>query len=126
VPLTNISTRGRVLTGDDVMIGGFVIAGSSPKTVLIRARGPSMVPAGVTDPLANPQMTLVSSTQTIIASNDNWGSATNAIAIQATGLAPSDALESAILITLDPGAYTVVVSGVGGTTGVGIVEVFAQ
>ena len=126
VPLANISTRARVLTGDDVMIGGFVIAGSSPKTVLIRARGPSMVPAGVTDPLANPQMTLVSSTQMIIASNDNWGDAANASAITATGLAPTDALESAILITLDPGAYTVVVSGVGGTTGVGIVEVFAQ
>ncbi len=126
MPLTNISTRGRVLAGDDVMIGGFIIQGHTSKTVLIRARGPSMIPAGVTDALANPQVTLVDSAQTIIASNDNWGDATNAAAITATGLAPTNALESAILVTLQPGAYTVVVSGVGGTTGVGIVEVFAQ
>ncbi len=126
VPLTNISTRGRVLTGDNVMIGGFIIDGSGPKTVLIRARGPSMIPAGVTDALANPQVTLVNSSQVIVASNDNWGSATNAADISATGLAPTNSLESAILITLNPGAYTVVVSGVGGLTGVGIVEVFAE
>ena len=127
VPLTNISTRGRVLTGDDVMIGGFIIDGDGPQTVLIRARGPSMIPAGVTDALPNPQVVLVNqATAQIIATNDNWGDATNASSITATGLAPTNALESAILITLQPGAYTAVVSGVGGQTGVGIVEVFAQ
>ncbi len=127
IPLTNISTRGRVLTGDDVMIGGFIIDGDSAKTVLIRARGPSMIPAGVTDALPNPQMTLVNqATAAIIGTNDNWGDAANAADITATGLAPTNALESAILVTLQPGAYTVVVSGVGGATGVGIVEVFAQ
>ena len=115
-----------MLTGYYVMIGGFIIDGSGPKTVLIRARGPSMIPAGVTDALANPQVTLVNSSQVIVASNDNWGSATNAADISATGLAPTNSLESAILITLNPGAYTVVVSGVGGLTGVGIVEVFAE
>jgi hypothetical protein len=125
--LTNLSTRGRVLTGNDVMIGGFVIGGSAPQQVLIRARGPSMIPAGVTNALADPTMTLVNqATGMIIGTNDNWGSASNASAISATGLAPTNALESAMLITLDPGAYTVVVSGVNGGTGVGIVEVFAQ
>jgi hypothetical protein len=64
--------------------------------------------------------------QTVIASNDDWGSASNASAIQATGVAPTNALESAILITLNPGVYTAIVSGAGGGTGVGIVEVFAQ
>ena len=86
-----------------------------------------MIPAGVTDALADPTMTLVNqATSAIIATNDNWGSATNAAAITATGLAPTNALESAILTTLQPGAYTVVVSGVNNGTGVGIVEVFAQ
>jgi hypothetical protein len=81
----------------------------------------------VTDALADPTMTLVNqATNTIIATNDNWGSAANASAISATGLAPTNALESAILTTLQPGAYTVVVSGVNGGVGVGIVEVFAQ
>ena len=125
VPLYNISTRGRVLTGDDVMIGGFIIQGDAPQTVLIRARGPSMIPAGVTDALPNPQVTLVNSSQAVLASNDDWGSSVNAGAISLTGLAPTNALESAILITLNPGPYTAVVSGVGGATGVGIVEVFA-
>jgi uncharacterized delta-60 repeat protein len=126
-PLTNISTRGQVLTGDDVMIGGFIVQGSGPQTVLVRVRGPSMVPAGVADALADPQVTLVNqATGVIIATNDNWGSAANASEIAATGLAPTNAFESAILVTLNPGAYTAVVSGVGGLTGVGIVEVFAQ
>jgi hypothetical protein len=127
VPLTNISTRGQVQTGNNVMIGGFVISGSSPQTVLIRARGPSMIPAGVTNAIADPTMTLVNqATNAIIATNDNWGTASNAAAITATGLAPTNAFESAILTTLQPGAYTVVVSGVNNGTGVGIVEVFAQ
>jgi hypothetical protein len=127
IPLANISTRGQVQTGNNVMIGGFVISGSGPQQVLIRARGPSMIPAGVTNALADPTMTLVNqATGVVIATNDNWGSAPNASAITATGLAPTNAFESAILTTLDPGAYTVVVSGVNGGTGVGIVEVFAQ
>jgi hypothetical protein len=60
-----------------------------------------------------------------MATNDNWGSASNAAQLQASGFAPSNALESAILITLNPGAYTAIVSGSGGGTGVGIVEVYA-
>ena len=126
LPLANISTRGKVLTGNDVMIGGFVINGSSAQTVVVRARGPSLTPFGIANALANPQIQLVrSSDQATLAINDDWGSALNASAISASGFAPSDPLESAILITLPPGGYTAIVSGVGGTTGVGIVEVFA-
>jgi hypothetical protein len=86
-----------------------------------------MIPAGVTDALPDPTMTLVNqATNAIIATNDNWSNASNASAIAATGLSPTNPLESAILMTLEPGAYTVVVSGVNNGVGVGIVEVFAQ
>jgi len=114
-----------VQTGDNVMIGGFVIEGTEPKTVLIRANGPSLAAFGVQGALANPRLQL-NSGQTVVASNDDWQSASNASAIQATGLAPTNPLESAILMTLNPGAYTAIVSGVNGGTGVGIVEVFAR
>jgi hypothetical protein len=119
----NISTRGHVGTGEGVMIGGFVIAGSTPKTVIVRGIGPSLAAFGVTGTLSNPRLDLYSG-NTIIASNDDWGSADNATAIQASGFAPSDARESAILITLNPGAYTAIVTGVGNATGVGMVEVY--
>ena len=121
--LSNLSTRAQVFTGDNVLIGGFVIGGSLPKTVIVRARGPSLSQAGVPNVLANPQVQLFSG-QTQIASNDDWGDAPNAAAIQASGFAPSDAQEAAILMTLGPGAYTAIVSGAGGTTGTGIFEVF--
>jgi hypothetical protein len=126
IPLANISTRGRVLTGNDVMIGGFVIQGNAPQTVVVRARGPSLVPFGITNALANPVLQLYSG-PTLIATNDDWGSnAQAAAAITASGFAPDHPLESAILITLSPGAYTAIVTGAAGTTGVGIVEVFAD
>ena len=125
VPLANIATRGRVLTGNDVMIGGFIIQGNTPQTVVVRARGPSLTAAGVPGALANPLLQLFSGA-TQIAVNDNWQTAVNAASIQASGFAPADPFESAILITLNPGAYTAIVTGSGGTTGVGIVEVFAQ
>jgi Calx-beta domain len=143
--LSNISTRGFVQSGDDVMIGGLIIEGSSPATVLIRARGPSMsgVPFFVPGTLANPFLQLFSG-QDVIAQNDNWQDAPScsgfvcgtAAQIAATGLDPCQpnpgestppvacAQESAILITLPPGAYTAIVSGVGDGTGVGLVEAF--
>ena len=121
--LANISTRMQVLTGADVLIGGFIIGGNEAKTVVVRARGPSLEPFGVANALANPRMDLYAG-QSVIATNDDWGSAANAAAIQASGFAPSSALESAILVTLNPGAYTAVVSGAGNATGVGIIEVF--
>jgi len=127
VPLINISTRGQVLTGIDVMIGGFVIIGDTPQTVVVTAKGPSLAPYGITNPLANPTLTLVrSSDQTVMATNDDWGTAPNAAQLQASGFAPSNSLESAILITLNPGAYTAIVTGANGGTGTGIVEVYAQ
>jgi predicted outer membrane lipoprotein len=125
VPLTNISTRGQVLTGNDVMIGGFVIQGTGPQQVAIVATGPSLTAFGIANALANPTLQLVrSADQTVVATNDNWGTAANAAQLQAAGFAPSNALESAILVTLAPGAYTAIVSGVGGGTGVGIIAVY--
>jgi hypothetical protein len=125
-PLINISTRGRVGTGNDVMIGGFAITGSA-MTVVVTAKGPSLAPFGIANPLPDPQLTLVRiSDGATIAFNDNWQSAANAGELQASGFAPSNPLESAILITLDPGLYTAIVSGVNNTTGTGIVEVFAR
>ena len=124
VPLINISTRGRVLTGADVMIGGFIIQGSGPQTVVVRARGPSLTALGLPGALANPTLSLYTG-QTLIATNDDFGTAPNLAQLNASGFVPSNPLESAIYITLNPGAYTAIVSGAGGTTGVGIVEVFA-
>ena len=123
IPLINLSTRGRVQTGENVLIGGFIIQGSGPQTVVVRARGPSMSAQGVSDVLLDPVINLYSG-QTLIAGNDDWQAAGNASTIQSSGFAPSDSRESAIYITLNPGAYTAIVSGAGGSTGVGIVEVF--
>jgi len=120
--LINISTRGFVGTGDNVLIGGFIIAGT-PTQVLIRVPGPSLSQVNVAGVLADPQLQLFSG-QTVIASNDNWRDSSNAEEIEATGLAPSNDLEPAILIELQPGPYTAIVSGVGGTEGVALVEVY--
>jgi hypothetical protein len=124
VPLVNIATRSRVLTGDNLMIAGFVIQGTSPQTVVVRARGPSLAGSGVTNALSDPVLSLYSG-QNVIASNNNWQTASNASTLQSSGFAPADSRESAIYITLNPGAYTAIVQGAGSTTGVGIVEVFA-
>ena len=124
-PLINIATRGQVLTGDNVMIAGFIVQGDSPQTVIVRARGPSLAAAGIAGPLANPFLQVFAGAS-LIGANDDWGAGLDAGVIQAAGLAPSNALESALRLTLTPGAYTVIVSGNGGGTGVGLVEVFAQ
>jgi len=114
-----------VATGFDVMIGGFVVLGDGPQTVVIRAIGPSLTQYGVAGALANPTMQLVRISDSFtMATNDDWGSASNAAQILASGFAPTDPYESAIYITLQPGAYTAVVSGVNGGTGVGLVEVY--
>lgn len=118
--LGNISTRGLVRTGDQVLIGGFIITGNDPKPVIVRALGPS---TGVPGSLANPMLELHDSTGAIIRSNDDWKSDQEA-AILATGVAPTNDLESAIVETLAPGAYTAIVSGKNNTTGVGLVEVY--
>ncbi|MBS0659165.1 MAG: hypothetical protein JSR82_13060 [Verrucomicrobia bacterium] len=122
--LVNLSTRGRVETGDNTMIGGSVIGGSAPKRVLVRAIGPSLTAFGVIGALANPQLRLVSSeTQATVAENDDWRG-TQQAEITASGFAPTDQRESALIATLAPGAYTALVTGVGGEMGVGLLEVY--
>jgi len=124
-PLINISTRGQVFTGDAVMIGGFVIGGAASQTVAIVGTGPSLAAFGITNPLANPNLSLVRlSDQAVLATNDDWGTASNAAQLQAAGFAPTNPLESAILVTLPPGAYTAILSGANGGTGVGVIGVY--
>ncbi|MBA2435984.1 MAG: right-handed parallel beta-helix repeat-containing protein [Chthoniobacterales bacterium] len=120
--LLNISTRMQVLTGDQVLIGGFIITGTDPKMVILRAIGPSLTDFGVAGALADPVLELRAVDGSVITSNDNWTD--DRAAIEATGLQPTDDLESAIVATLDPGAYTAIVSGKNGTTGVGLVEAY--
>jgi sugar lactone lactonase YvrE len=123
--LFNISTRGFVGTGDAVLIGGFIITGNGMvnSKVLIRAAGPSLTALGVSGALQDPVLRLFNSSGTVIASNDNWKD-TQQAAIQATGLAPTDDRESAILASLPAGAFTAIVTGAGNTTGVARVDVF--
>ena len=116
----NLATRGQVDGGDKVLIGGLIISGGAPKRLLIRGIGPS---SGVPGPLANPKLTLYNSQAQIIASNDNWQD-TQGPEITSTSLAPKNPLEAAILATLQPGAYTAIVDGVGGGTGLALVETY--
>jgi hypothetical protein len=122
--LSNVSTRAHVGINDDVLIGGFIVNGSQSKSLVVRALGPSLSAAGVAGVLANPTLALHDSSGTQIASNDNWQSGGQSSQISASGYAPSNSLESAILATLSPGTYTAIVRGVNSTTGVGMVEVF--
>lgn len=122
--LVNISTRGRVLVDADVMIGGFVIGGTQPKRVLVRAAGPSLSAFGVPDVLTNPTLELVSGSAGQLAVNDDWQS-TQQAEIQASGFAPAHPLEAAIVRTLPPGSYTAIVRGAGAGRGNAIVEVYA-
>ncbi len=119
--LGNISTRLRVETGDNVLIGGFIVTGAAPKSVLVRAIGPSLSLAGK---LANPMLELHDLTGTLLESNDNWMDSPNKQEIIDTTIPPSNDLESAILATLDPGAYTAIMRGVNNSTGIGLVEAY--
>jgi hypothetical protein len=120
--LANISTRGFVQSGDDVMIGGFII-GNQTISVLVRAIGPSLTAAGVPDALADPTLELHNGQGDLIFANDNWKD-TQQAKIEATTLAPSNDLESAILATLPPGAYTAIMRGKNNTVGAGLVEIY--
>jgi hypothetical protein len=122
--VTNISTRGQVGTGDFVMIAGFTIT-DTPKTVLITGKGPSLTPFGVPNALANPQIRLFRG-QTQIDFNDDWQNASNASAIAGLANGPTNTLEAALFLTLEPGAYTIHLEGSGGATGQGLVEVWEQ
>ena len=118
--LLNISTRLRVLTGDNVLIGGFIITGSVPKKVLLRAIGPSLAPFGLTGVLADPTLELHTPGGAVI-TNDNWRS-TQQAEIEATGIPPMNDLESALLVTLSPGNHTAIVRGTNNGTGLALVE----
>ncbi|MEO6871729.1 MAG: hypothetical protein ABI233_05855 [Chthoniobacterales bacterium] len=121
--LANISTRGEVGAGDDVMIGGFIVGGSDRAQMVIRGLGPSLVSNVSSAVLPNPKLGLYNGDGTEIASNDNWQEL-QAKEIEATGLAPTDPLESAIDVSVSPGNYTAILSGVDGGTGIGLVEVY--
>ena len=113
----------RVQTGDNVGIGGFIITGSTPKHVLLRAIGPSLTGFGVPDALADPVLELHGPGVFATIMNDNWRQ-TQETEIQATGIAPTNDFESAIDATLAPGAYTAIVRGNGNSSGVALVEVY--
>jgi len=120
--LTNISTRALVQTGNNVLIGGFIISGTGPKKLVVRALGPTLSSFGVPGALQNPTLELHNGAGALIAFNDNWGDAPNKQQIIDAHLAPPNTAEPAILATLDPGNYTAIVRGVNNTTGVALVE----
>ena len=123
--LANISTRGFVSTGDNVMIAGFIVASSTGGSgnVIVRAIGPSLADAHVANPLLDPMLELHDSNGTLLASNDDWKT-DQQTEIEATGIPPTDDAESAIVMPLGPGAYTAIESGKNQTTGVGLIEVY--
>ena len=121
--LGNISTRALVQTGDNVMIGGLIITGTGQENVIVRAIGPSLAQYGITNPLADPTLELHDGNGALIAFDDNWRDSQEA-EIQATGFAPSNDLESAIVATLAPGNYTAIVRGKNDTIGVALVEMY--
>jgi hypothetical protein len=121
--LGNLSTRALVQTGDNVLIGGLIITGSGQERVILRAIGPSLARFGIPNPLLDPTLELHDGNGTVIAFNDNWRD-TQQTEIQATGLAPSDDRESAIVRTVAPGNYTAIVRGKNNTIGVALVEVY--
>jgi len=121
----NISTRLRVDTGNNVLIGGFIIVGTTPKSVAVRGIGPSLSVFGVPDALADPTLQLRDSSGGLILANDNWQSDSNQAAqLTALGLALPDPNESGLVATIEPGSYTAVLAGKDQTTGVGLVEVY--
>ena len=120
----NLSTRGFVSGGDNVLIGGFIVTGTGLKTMVLRALGPSLTSYGISDPLSDPVLSVYDSSGSLVGYNDNWQSDLNHSVTEAYGLAPANPLESALVRTLNPGAYTVVVSGMNATSGIGLVEVY--
>ena len=129
--LTNLSTRTPVGTGDGRLIGGFVITGDSPRRCLIRAVGESLSEFGITSPLIDPQLQIFpSGSTTTIATNDDWNNGLSAGAVSAEGVRVGafalngNSRDSALVVTLAPGGYTAVVSGVAETTGIALVEIY--
>jgi hypothetical protein len=120
----NLSTRGIVFTGDSVLIGGFIITGTEPKTMVLRALGPSLTGFGLSGVLNDPVLRVYNSSSTLIATNDDWQSDPNHFIVESNGLAPTNLLESATVQTLAPGAYTVIVTGKNSAQGIALVELY--
>lgn len=123
VTLDNLSNRVFVQTGDNVMIGGFIVQGSTPKSIILRAIGPSLAEGGVVGAISDPVLDIRNASGALIASNDGWNKA-NAEALIALGLAPTDGREAALVLTLPPGAYSAVVHGKGTSRGVALFELY--
>ena len=122
VQAQNISTRLQVQTGDNVGIGGFIVTGTTTKKVLIRGIGPSLAAVGITNFLADPVLEL-HKPKGIVLVNNNWKD-TQQTEISATGLPPTNDFEAAIVTVLEPGSYTVSLSGQSGTSGIGLIEAY--
>jgi hypothetical protein len=120
----NLSTRGLVATGDNVLIGGFIVTGTAPKNMVLRALGPSLSGFGLSGVLRDPVLSVYNSSGNLVGTNDNWQSDLNHSVVEANGLAPANPLEAAQVRTLAPGAYTVIVTGKGATPGIGLVELY--
>jgi sugar lactone lactonase YvrE len=123
--LANISTRGFVGTGDNVMIGGFITGGGNGLAkVVVRALGPSLSAFGINNPLADPMVELRDKNGAVVIANDNWVEGASDLEVEQYHLEPSNDAEPAVVATLSPGNYTAIVSGKNGGTGVGLVEVY--
>src|SRR6202171_2047929 len=119
----NLSTRMVVQTGDNVLIGGVLVYGTGQKKIAVLGMGPSLTALGISGALSDPMVELHDATGAIVSSNDNWRTSQQDLVI-AAGLAPTNDLESALIATINPGAYTVVVKGVNNATGVGLMEIY--
>jgi hypothetical protein len=122
--LRNVSTRMLVMNGERVLIGGFIITGSEPKKIAIRAIGPSLASSGVSPVLADPTLELHAANGSLITSNDNWQTDSGAAELTANNLAPANSKEAALVRTLAPGSYTAVVGGNDNLAGIGLVEMY--
>ena len=121
--LGNLSTRGNTDTGDNVLIGGIILRGGDPQKIVVRAMGPSLTSKGVSGALVNPTIALHDESGNLLMENNDWRESQQA-EIEATGIAPDDDRESAIVRTLSPGNFTAIVRGEDGSTGVALVEAY--
>jgi len=123
--LGNISTRGLVQTGNNVMIGGFILDGTNNTHVVVRGLGPSLAQFGIPNPLADPTIELHDSNGALLLANDNWqDDSVSAAQLTALGLAPQNPLESGTYTSLVPSAFTAILAGKNGETGVGLIEIY--
>jgi hypothetical protein len=124
--LANISTRGFVGSGNDALIGGFILGGTAGSPhIVIRGLGPSLMSAGVSDALVDPTITIVNQNGVTVASNDNWqDDSSGAAAISASGFAPTSSAESAVVLQLPPASYTTILGSKTGVSGVGLIEIY--